>query len=137
MDNEDDIQPEIEKAEPAIKKTAKKKSKKKSDEAPVKNTMEINPSLSEALDNTVVLGCGRMNPITVGHEKLVNKIKSVAKQNSATPKVFISHSQDAKKNPLDYGDKILLAKTTSCYSIFVKSQSKPIIQIMAELQSKF
>lgn len=137
MDNEDDIQPEIEKAEPAIKKTVKKKSKKKSDEALVKNTIEINPSLSEALDNTVVLGWGRMNPITVGHEKLVNKIKSVAKQNSATPKVFISHSQDAKKNPLDYDDKIMLAKKAFGNSIIVKSKSKTIIQIMAELQSKF
>ena len=137
MDNEDDIQPEIEKAEPAIKKTVKKKSKKTSDEVLVKNTIEINPSLSEALDNTVVLGWGRMNPITVGHEKLVNKIKSVAKQNSATPKVFISHSQDAKKNPLDYDDKIMLAKKAFGNSIIVKSKSKTIIQIMAELQSKF
>ena len=48
----------------------KKLSKKEKDEILNKNAIEINPSLNEAPDKTVVLGWGRMNPITVGHEKL-------------------------------------------------------------------
>ena len=78
----------------------KKLSKKEKDEVLNKNAIEINPKLDEAVDKTVVIGWGRMNPITVGHEKLVNKIKTVAKQNSATPILFITHSQDAKKESI-------------------------------------
>ena len=58
---------------------SKKASKKVKDELLVKNSIDINPKLEEAPNKTVVLGWGRMNPITVGHEKLVNKIISVAK----------------------------------------------------------
>ena len=125
--------------EPKAKKTdkAKKPSKKVKDELLVKNAIEINPKLEEAPNNTVVLGWGRMNPITVGHEKLVNKIKAVARQESATPLIYISHSQDAKKNPLDYDDKIMLAKKAFGNKLIVKSNSRTIIQIMQELQKKF
>ena len=115
----------------------KKLSKKEKEEVLNKNAIEINPKLDEAVDKTVVLGWGRMNPITVGHEKLVNKIKSVAKQNSATPLVYITHSQDAKKNPLDYDDKIMLAKKAFGSKVLVKSRSKTIMDVMKELEGKF
>jgi len=115
----------------------KKLSKKEKDEILNKNAIEINPKLDEAVDKTVVIGWGRMNPITVGHEKLVNKIKTVAKQNSATPLLFITHSQDAKKNPLEYDDKIMLAKKAFGNKLVQKSRSKTIIQVMKELESKF
>jgi shikimate kinase/nicotinic acid mononucleotide adenylyltransferase len=115
----------------------KKLSKKEKDEVLNKNAIEINPKLDEAVDKTVVIGWGRMNPITVGHEKLVNKLKSVAKQNSATPLLFITHSQDAKKNPLEYDDKIMLAKKAFGNKLVQKSRSKTIIQVMKELESKF
>jgi len=114
----------------------KKASKKVKDELLVKNAIEINPKLEEAPNKTVVLGWGRMNPITVGHEKLVNKIKSVARSEAATPLIYVSHSQDAKKNPLDYDDKIMLAKK-AFGNIIVKSNARTIIQIMQELQKKF
>ena len=116
---------------------AKKTSKKVKDELLVKNAIEVNPKLEEAPNKTVVLGWGRMNPITVGHEKLVDKIKAVARQESATPLIYISHSQDAKKNPLDYDDKIMLAKKAFGNKLIVKSNSRTIIQIMQELQKKF
>ena len=115
----------------------KKLSKKEKEEVLNKNAIEINPKLDEAVDKTVVIGWGRMNPITVGHEKLVNKIKTVAKQNSATPLLFITHSQDAKKNPLEYDDKIMLAKKAFGNKLVQKSRSKTIIQVMKELESKF
>jgi nicotinic acid mononucleotide adenylyltransferase len=123
--------------EPTPKKATKKTTKKVKDELLVKNAIEINPKLEEAPNKAVVLGWGRMNPITVGHEKLVNKIKSVARQESATPLIYISHSQDAKKNPLDYDDKIMLAKKAFGNKLIVKSNARTIIQIMQELQKKF
>ena len=43
----------------------------------------FNTYLREAEENHHVLAFGRMNPITSGHEKLVDKVKAVAKKNNA------------------------------------------------------
>lgn len=53
-----------------------------------------------------VLAFGRMNPPTSGHEKLIQKVLSVAQKNSATPFIFVSNSQDPKKNPLTGSQKV-------------------------------
>ena len=58
----------------------------------------------------VVMAFGRMNPPTTGHEKLVNKVHQLAKDYNADHKVVISHSIDAKKNPLDPKTKLKHAK---------------------------
>jgi nicotinamide mononucleotide adenylyltransferase len=52
----------------------------------------------------VVFTFGRFNPPTVGHEKLIAKVASVAKGNNY--RVYASQSSDPKKNPLDYATKI-------------------------------
>ena len=36
-----------------------------------------------------VITWGRLNPVTIGHEKLVNKVKSEAKKRGAMPHVYI------------------------------------------------
>ena len=84
----------------------------------------------------VVIAFGRMNPPTVGHEKLVTKIKSVARKNRATPLLYLSHSQDKKKNPLSYEDKIRLAKK-AFGSLVQKSNSRTIIDIAKELENTY
>ena len=126
--------PEEEKPVKTKKKSVKQSSQ---DEILNKNAIEINPRLEEAVMRTVVLGWGRMNPITSGHGILVNKIKDVARKNKATPLVYISHSQDPKKNPLDYDDKIMIAKKAFGNNIIQKSKSRTIIQIMQELETRF
>tara|TARA_B100000745_G_C20145549_1_gene392807 strand:- start:559 stop:1947 length:1389 start_codon:yes stop_codon:yes gene_type:complete len=62
--------------------------------------------LREGTLKTAVFTFGRFNPPTTGHEILVNKIVTVASRNRADAFVFLSSSQDSKKNPLDYKDKI-------------------------------
>ena len=109
-----------------------KKDKKKND-AVVKNTIDINPSLEEAASQTVVFSFGRMNPPTIGHEKLVDKINAVAKQNNAMPHLYLSQSYDSKKNPLPYATKIALAKK-AFGSMVTKSRSKTIMQVAKELE---
>ena len=47
-----------------------------------------------------MLGWGRMNPITIGHEKLVDKVKAVAQQKRGVANIYLSHSEDPKKNPI-------------------------------------
>jgi predicted kinase len=54
----------------------------------------------------VVMAFGRMNPPTTGHEKLVDRVKQIAKDYKAPHHVIISHSIDSKKNPLDAKTKL-------------------------------
>jgi len=84
----------------------------------------------------IVICFGRMNPVTVGHEKLVKKIQSVARSQRADAAVYLSHSQDKKKNPLSYQDKIRFA-TKAFGSVVKKSNANTIIKVLQELDSKY
>jgi hypothetical protein len=53
-----------------------------------------------------VFAFGRMNPPTVGHGALVDKVKEVAKANNADHSIVLSHSQDPEKNPLSPEEKL-------------------------------
>jgi hypothetical protein len=55
-------------------------------------------------EKTVYFTFGRMNPPTIGHGKLLDKLASVAGRNPY--RVFLSQSNDPKENPLPYADKI-------------------------------
>ena len=46
---------------------------------------------------------GRFNPPTVGHEKLIEKVHSVSR---GAYRIYASQTNDAKKNPLGYTEKI-------------------------------
>lgn len=52
--------------------------------------------------DTVVTAFGRFNPPTVGHSLLLHKINDVAKQIHGDAVLFMSQSQDPKKNPIPY-----------------------------------
>ena len=52
---------------------------------------------------------GRMNPPTIGHEKLLNKLAANARS-SFPYRVYLSQSQDKDKNPLDYKAKVKYAR---------------------------
>jgi len=83
----------------------------------------------------IVFTFGRMNPPTVGHQKLVDKVKSVAKAQKADARVYLSHSQNNKKDPLDYDTKINLAKK-AFGSTVTKSRARTIIEVMKELTAQ-
>jgi hypothetical protein len=51
---------------------------------------------------------GRMNPPTVGHKQLINTVAESA--HSGDYFIFVSHTQDPKKNPLDPQTKIAFIK---------------------------
>jgi hypothetical protein len=84
----------------------------------------------------VVFTFGRLNPPTVGHQKLVDKIISTAKREKADAKVFLSHTQNNKKDPLNYAEKIRFARK-AFGTVIEQSNSKTIIQILQELQKKY
>ena len=62
--------------------------------------------ISEKKGDTVIFTFGRFNPPTVGHEKLITAVQSVAKSKGGDFFVYPSHSQDPKKNPLSQPQKI-------------------------------
>ena len=69
-------------------------------------------TFSEATKNakpkkkSVVFAFGRMNPPTTGHGVLVKKVMDEAGSRSADHFIFVSKSQDAKKNPLTHAQKV-------------------------------
>ena len=72
--------------------------------------MKFKDFLREQKEKHAVLAFGRMNPITSGHEKLVQKVKDVADSVGGSHHVVLSHSQDPKKNPLTAAQKVKHAK---------------------------
>ena len=62
--------------------------------------MKFRDFLEEQKETHGVLAFGRMNPITSGHEKLVNRVKDIAKKVGGSHHIVLSHSQDTNKNPL-------------------------------------
>ena len=63
---------------------------------------EIRKREGDPADITVAFG--RFNPPTVGHEKLLNRVKTVAGKGEYA--IYPSRSNDPKKNPLDPEEKI-------------------------------
>jgi len=55
-------------------------------------------------EKTVYFTFGRMNPPTIGHGKLFDKLAQKAGKNPY--RVYVSQSQDKNKNPLQYKDKV-------------------------------
>jgi hypothetical protein len=55
----------------------------------------------------ITFAFGRFNPPTIGHEVLMNKAKAVGGKDYY---IYVSKSQDKKKNPLSYIDKIKYLK---------------------------
>ena len=58
--------------------------------------------LREDSDNHIAFTFGRFNPPTIGHEKLINATKAAG----GKYRIYVSKTQDAKKNPLDYDTKM-------------------------------
>jgi len=72
--------------------------------------MDFRDYLTEALEKHGVLAYGRMNPPTKGHEQVINKVMTTAKEHSAGHKVVLSHSHDTNKNPLPADVKVKHAR---------------------------
>ena len=80
--------------------------------------MKPNLKLVEARGDEITFTFGRFNPPTIGHEKLIDATQSAAGKDY---RVYASHSQDAKKNPLSYDKKVKWMK-----KVFPKHKSKII-----------
>lgn len=84
----------------------------------------------------VVFSFGRLNPPTIGHEKLANTVKMAAEKLNAVPRMYLSHTQDKKKNPLPYDLKLKYAQA-AFGPMVTASDANTIIKVLAELNREF
>ncbi len=62
--------------------------------------------LKEDDRSTAVFAFGRFNPPTIGHEKLIQKVQSVANKVNGKGYVFLSHTDGTAKDPIDFTTKL-------------------------------
>ena len=97
---------------------------------------KLSTFIAEKKATTVVISFGRMNPMTNGHEKLADKLKSEAKSRGAEAKLYLSHSTNPKKDPLPYDTKVKFAKK-AFGPIVQNSPARTIIEVAKELSGKY
>lgn len=81
---------------------------------------------------------GRMNPPTCGHLALIKSMAAAAQDLDGDPLVFLSHSQDPKKNPLGFVDKAIFVQQGIDEAgieaeVQMESHSKTMFHVMHEL----
>ena len=93
----------------------------------------------EAKQKTAVFSFGRFNPPTIGHQKLLQKIIQTSRKESGYACLFVSISQDAKKNPLSASKKITYIKKMfpkEARQIQIKD-SHTVLDALVELNDKY
>jgi len=77
---------------------------------------------------------GRLNPPTSGHAKLVSKLTSLQGDSI----IFLSQSQDKKKNPLAWSDKVkFVKKLFKGVKVSTNKDIKTPFQAIQELSKKY
>ena len=88
-------------------------------------------------EKTIFFTFGRMNPPTIGHEKLLDVLSRKSGRNPY--KVFLSQSQDNKKNPLRYKDKVKAARKMfpkHARSIMLDASVKTVFDALTKLYNE-
>ena len=87
-------------------------------------------SLFEA-SKTAVLAFGRMNPPTIGHKKLADKVASIPGDSY----IFVTQSQKPKTDPLAFADKLKFAQASFPNVKVGSSDVKTIIQALQKIEA--
>ena len=88
-------------------------------------------------EKVVYFTFGRMNPPTIGHGKLLDVLAS--KAGRSPYKIFLSQSQDPKKNPLSYTDKIKSIRKMfpkHARSIMISKNTKTAMDVLTNLYNQ-
>lgn len=94
--------------------------------------------LSEDDQATAVFAFGRFNPPTIGHEKLLNTLRTVAQKMDAKPYLFLSHKQNFKTDPLSYQEKADYIQSTGKFTDVEigAADVKTIVQALQKLMGQ-
>ena len=82
----------------------------------------------------ITITFGRLNPPTVGHGKLLDSVARVA--SGGLYRVYVSQSQDEKKNPLDYRTKVKYIRKMfpkHARSVIMDTKIRSIFDVLTKL----
>ena len=92
--------------------------------------------LKEDDRSTAVFAFGRFNPPTIGHQKLLDKVISMAKQVNGKGYVFLSQKQNNKTDPLTFKEKQDYMKMFYPQLAIGDAGVKTIIQALQKIQAE-
>ena len=87
-------------------------------------------------EKTVYFTWGRMNPPTIGHEKLLDVLSRKAGNNPYF--IYLTQSVDNKKNPVDYKQKVKIARKMfprHARKIMIDNKIKSIFDLLVKLHN--
>ncbi len=85
---------------------------------------------------TAVFAFGRFNPPTIGHQKLLDKVKSMAQQVNGKGFVFLSQKQNNKTDPLSFQEKQDYIQKFYPELMIGDAGVKTIIQALQKIQAE-
>ena len=85
---------------------------------------------------TAVVAWGRMNPPTIGHQKVIDVVKQHAQRFMGDPILFLSKSQKPKTDPLSFAEKLHFASEMFNIKVDKNTSVKTIIQMFQQLQGQ-
>lgn len=92
--------------------------------------------LDENAEKEVILSFMRMQPPTLGHEKVIDKMRTLGRTNQADVRVYLSHGVDTNNNPLEYRQKMRLAKK-AFGDVMYPSNAKTLLDVLEEVSKEF
>ena len=95
--------------------------------------------LKETSTKTIVFAFGRFQPPTTGHALLVSAVEKTAKSHNADSIIYVSKTQDKKKNPLSVEQKIHYMKLMFPHTNFkaANEQERTFMEVAKELNKKY
>lgn len=88
-------------------------------------------------EKVVFFSFGRMNPPTIGHEKLLDKLSSAAGKN--TYRLYLSQSYDKNKNPLEYKNKVRFVRKMfprHARNVILNTNLRNVMQVASSLYNE-
>ena len=85
---------------------------------------------------TAVVAWGRMNPPTVGHQRVVDVVRQYAQKFMGDPILFLSKSQKPKTDPLSFAEKYHFASEMFNIPINRNTSVRTLIDMFGELMGQ-
>lgn len=98
--------------------------------------MLLNELLEATPKKTAVVAWGRMNPPTIGHQKVIDVVKQYAQKFMGDPILFLSKTQKPKTDPLSFAEKLHFASEMFSIQVNRNTSVKTIIQMFQHLQGQ-
>jgi hypothetical protein len=98
--------------------------------------MLLNELLEAQPKKTAVVAWGRMNPPTIGHQKVIDVVNQHAQKFMGDPILFLTKTQKPKTDPLSFAEKLHFAQEMFNVPVDKNTSVKTIIQMFQHLQGK-